>query len=210
MKTKISLIAAIGLFFMINYDAAAQEMKSGIKGGLNVSNLYIDEVNDENARYGLHVGLFTQYPLGDVFAIQPELVYSTKGSRAEYDVLGQEGDVKFNLNYVELPLLAVFKLGESAEIHAGAYLGYLLAANVSTEGDLGDDYQELDRDHFKSFDYGLAGGFALNFNPVTLGLRYNYGLKKLADSNAADAVLGDSKNSVAQIYIALNFAGNQY
>jgi hypothetical protein len=98
----------------------------------------------------------------------------------------------------------VFKLGESAEIHVGPYVSYLLNANISHDGDLGSGVDDLDKDNFKSFDYGLSGGFGLNFGNVQVGARYNYGLAKIADDNDAKTFLGDSKNSVAQLYVALN------
>ena len=177
--------------------------RAGIKAGLNVSNLYIDDLDDENARYGFNVGLFGQVLASETFAIQPELLYSTKGSKAFYEGIVDQ-TVKYNINYLDLPVLAVFKVGESAEIHVGPYASFLLNANISYSGDIisGDD--EIDRDHLKSFDYGLAGGFGLNFGAVQVGARYNYGLAKIADSEAADLVLGDSKNSVAQLYLSLN------
>jgi hypothetical protein len=112
--------------------------------------------------------------------------------------------VKYNLSYLDLPVLAVFKLGESAEIHVGPYVSYLLGANISHDGDLGNGTDEIDRDHLKSFDYGLSGGFGLNFGSIQVGARYNYGLAKLEDSDAAKLLIGDAKNSVAQLYIALN------
>lgn len=203
-KKMLALSGAIALSLGITYNLMAQsEPKMGVKGGLNVSNLYIDDVNDENARFGFNVGLYGQLLSSDVFALQPELLFSTKGSRDEFDGLADE-TVKFNLNYLDLPVLAVFKLGESAEIHAGAYASYLLNANISYEGDLGNGGEDIDRDNFKSYDYGLVGGFGLNFGNLQVGARYNYGFVKLADSDAAELVLGDAKNSVAQIYMAVN------
>ncbi|HMG92873.1 MAG TPA: porin family protein [Chryseolinea sp.] len=179
------------------------QARAGIKGGLNVSNLYIDNLDDENARYGFNVGVFGQVLASETFAIQPELMFSTKGSRAFYGgIIDQE--VKYNLNYLDLPVLAVFKLGESAEIHVGPYASYLLGANISYSGDIANGDDEIDRDHLKSFDYGLVGGFGLNFGAVQVGARYNFGLAKIADSNGAELVLGDSKNSVAQLYLSLN------
>jgi len=179
------------------------QARAGIKGGLNVSNLYIDDLDDENARYGFNVGLFGQVLASETFAIQPELLYSTKGSKAFYEGIVDQ-TVKYNINYLDLPVLAVFKLGESAEIHVGPYASYLLNANISYSGDIINGDDEIDRDHLKSFDYGLVGGFGLNFGAAQVGARYNYGLAKIADSDAAELVLGDSKNSVAQLYISLN------
>lgn len=184
-------------------NAVVAQARAGIKGGLNVSNLYIDDLDDENARYGFNVGLFGQVLATETFAIQPELLYSTKGSKAIYEGIVDQA-VKYNINYLDLPVLAVFKLGESAEIHVGPYAGYLLNANISYSGDIVSGDDQIDRDHLKSFDYGLVGGFGLNFGAIQVGARYNYGLAMIADSDAAELVLGDSKNSVAQLYLSLN------
>lgn len=209
MQSKSKLFITFLLVFVlasVTRVALAQDngLRVGIKGGLNVTNLYVDEVDDENPRYGFHVGVYTQLFESDVFAIQPEVLFSTKGTRTTYDELGFEGDAKFNLNYLDIPVLAVFKLGDAAEIHVGPYFGYLLSANMDVDGDF-DDFEELDRDNFKSWDYGLSAGIGFNVGSVQLGARYNYGLQKIAESDIADEVLGDSKNSNAQLYISFNF-----
>ena len=180
------------------------QMRAGIKGGLNVSNLYVDEVSDENARFGFNLGFYGQILSSDAFAIQPELLFSTKGSEIEYGGSFFDQTVKYNLSYLDLPVLAVFKLGKSAEIHVGPYVGYLLGAKISHEGDLGNGADEIDKDNLKPFDFGLSGGFGLNFGNFQVGARYNYGLAKLADSDIAELVLGDAKNSLAQVYVSLN------
>jgi hypothetical protein len=200
------MLMALGVFVA---QTATAQARAGVKGGLNVSNLYIDDINDENARYGFNVGLYGQLLSSDAFALQPELLYSTKGSKAFYDDGIVTQTVKYNLNYLDLPLLAVIKLGKSAEIHVGPYASYLLNASVSYSGDIINGDDEIGKDHLKSYDYGLAGGFGLNFGMIQVGARYNYGLVKIADSDAARAAIGDSRNSVAQLYISLNLRGDQ-
>lgn len=198
-------ILSVALIFVGNTMAEAQDdARSGIKGGLNLSNLYIDDVEDENVRAGFHAGIYTQLLLAPGFAIQPELLYATKGAKADYNLAGIQGESKFNLNYIDLPVLLTFKLGDAADIHIGPYISYLLGVNTSTDGDLGSSRTELDRDDYEKWDYGLAGGLALNFNPVTIGVRYNYGLNEIADSGEAITQIGDAKNSVAQIFIAFD------
>ncbi len=182
----------------------AQESKVGIKGGVNFSSLYIDEVDDENPRIGFHAGLFSQISLGEFLAIQPEILFTTKGAKGEYDVLFFSGESKFNLNYLEVPVLLVFDVANVFEVHGGAYGAYLTGANISTDGSFGSGSEELDSDNFSKFDYGIAFGFGLNLNEsLQVGARYNAGLKNIADSNAADTFLGDSKNANAQIFVAI-------
>lgn len=200
----LSLFVVIAVLTAAFANDANAQMRAGVKGGLNVSNLYLDDVDDENARYGFNVGVYGQVFSTDVFAIQPELLFSTKGTRAEYGGLIDQ-TVKFNLNYLDLPVLAVFKLGDAAEIHAGPYVSYLLGSNISYSGDLGNGSDEIDRDHLRPFDFGLAAGFGMNFGPMQVGARYNLGLTEIADSDIARQLLGNSKNSVAQLYLAFNF-----
>jgi hypothetical protein len=173
-----------------------------------VSNLYINDVDDENARYGFNIGFFGEVISSEAAALQLELLYSTKGSRAFYDEIGEQ-EIKYNLNYLDLPILAVIKLGETAEIHLGGYASYLLQANISYEGDWANGQDEIDRDRLHSFDYGLIGGVGFNFGSIQVGARYNYGLLKIADDDLSESFIGDSKNSNAQVYIALNLAHNK-
>jgi hypothetical protein len=103
--------------------------------------------------------------------------------------------------------LAVFKLGEVAEIHAGAYWAYLLGASIrNNDNDPDNEFTTQDRDNFDDWDYGLVGGIGFNIGEAAqIGARYNYGLNEIADSRGARRVFGNSKNQVAQIYLAFNF-----
>lgn len=211
-KSKIlSVILIAGVISVLATNlASAQGARAGIKGGMNVSNLYIDDVTDENARFGFNAGLFGQVLSSDAAALQLELLYSTKGARSFYDNGTLNQEIKYNLNYLDLPVLAVIKLGKSAEIHLGGYASYLLNANISYSGDIANGSDQIDKDKLKSYDYGLIGGVAFNFGDIQVGARYNYGLVKIADSDEAQVAIGDSKNSVGQLYIALNLAkGNK-
>lgn len=187
-------------------DPTHPRARAGIKGGLNLSNLFSDEITDEDARIGFHAGVYGQLFVNEGFAVQPELNFSTKGNRVttNFGIIDQE--TKFNISYLDVPVLAVFKLGQVAEIHAGPYWAYLVGANIDTDGDLGDDFQELDRDNFDNWDYGLVGGIGFNLGAVQLGARYNYGLNEIAKSQGAKNLLGNAKNSVGQVYLAFNLA----
>ncbi len=201
--TKILSVILVATLFSLAFHqhVAAQAGRSGIKGGLNMSNLYLDNVTDQNARLGFNIGVFGQLFSTETFALQPELLYSTKGSTAQYGgAINQE--ISYNLNYLDMPVLAVFKLGDFAEIHVGGYASYLLNANISYKGDFANGSDPIDKDNLKSFDYGFSGGLGANFGKAHVGARYNLGLVQIANSNAARALIGDSKNSCTQVYIA--------
>jgi hypothetical protein len=207
--TLILITAIVGLVSQQSFAQTNTNARAGIKGGLNASNLYVDDnVHDENARIGYHFGFYGQPVSSEAAALQIELLFSTKGTTTIYDEPVDQ-EISYNLNYIDLPVMAVFKLGDAVELHAGGYASYLVGANIKYEGDLADGTDEIDRDNLKSYDYGLLAGVGVNFGAVQVGARYNYGLVKIADSDAAEFLIGDSKNSYAQLFLAFNFMHNK-
>lgn len=190
----------------------AQESETGIKGGLNLASLSTEGNNDKNLKLGLHAGVFTKIPVSESFAIQPELLYSGKGIKLNYDESAfADGESKFNLNYIDLPVKLVFNLSEDFEFQFGPYVAYLINANVDTDAQILDAWDidsndELNRDHFRSFDYGLSAGLGFDLDPIIFGLNYNLGLNQVAkDDDVSYDILKDAKNSVIQLYVGMKF-----
>ncbi len=211
---KISTYLFIISFVMSPLLSQAQsgDSRFGVKGGVNLSNFNRGDVGTQNMRIGFNLGLFTELAVGEHFSIQPELLLSTKGNRATYgtddgvlDLVGAEGEVKTNLTYIDIPVLAKVTIGEVLNIHVGPYASYLIGANASTDGDLASGSEDLNRDNFKTWDYGLAAGLGADIDVVTIGARYNLGLVNVAKSTAAEGILDNSKNSVLQVYVAVGF-----
>ena len=214
MKNTINVYSylAIAVFMAIPFVSQAQmdDSRFGIKGGVNFTNFYQSDVGDQNIKTGFNVGLFTELAVAEQFSIQPEVLLTTKGNKTTYgddggvlDFLNADQEVKFNLTYIEIPLLAKLTLGEVLNIHAGPYAGYLIGASSSFDGDLADGYEELNRDDFKTWDYGLAAGLGVDLDAVTIGARYSLGLAKVGESGIWDNVLQDNKNSALQLYVGV-------
>lgn len=202
------LVSAVAISMIAHSNAQAQYAKAGIKGGLNLSNLYVNEANDDKARIGWHAGLYGQLFASEAFAIQPEVNFSTKGTGVtRVDNNNATYKSNFNLSYLDIPVLAVFKLGRAAEIHLGPYWSYLLHAEIrNNDHNPDNEFTTIDRDNFDDWDYGLVGGIGFNLGEgAQLGVRYNYGLNEIADSPGAKRLFGNSKNQVAQLYLAFNF-----
>lgn|SRR5690606_20280781 len=208
---KLNIGLALGFILCALSPAISQDnpTRIGVKGGVNFANFRVDEVADNNLKVGLNLGLFAKLPIGDAFAVQPEILYSSKGSKLTYDNFIQgEGEYRFNLNYIEVPVLAVFSLGEHFNIHAGPYIAYLTSSNIKDMEDDGtiDTIKDIDVDNFNRLDYGLAAGIGIDVNGFIAGVRYNYGLKEVGKSdNVTGELLDDSKNSAATIYIGFGF-----
>lgn len=183
--------------------------KFGIKAGVNLTNMYVQDISDENMKVGLNAGFFAKLPLTRGFSIQPELLYSNKGAKETYNNFIQgSGEYRFNLHYVEMPVLAVINVGKNFNLHAGPYLAYLAAANVKNLNDEDgiEGVDELNAENFNRFDYGVAAGFGIDIDKVTLGARYNYGLREIGKSGSlAGELTKDSKNSAINLYIGFGF-----
>src|SRR5678815_4617194 len=50
--------------------------KFGFKAGINFSNLYNIEVDDNNVRVGFNIGVFSKIPISKGVSLQPELLYT--------------------------------------------------------------------------------------------------------------------------------------
>lgn len=202
----IGLLTASICFFQTAGVNAQNRVRAGLKGGFNASSLFYENANtnDRKERYGFHGGVYAQIPVSSFFAVQPELLYTTKGASANYNVVGFQGRNTFRLNYAELPVLATFKLGNAVELQAGPYAAYLLNSNVSSNGDLGNGIANLNRDAFNKFDYGVAGGLNLFLGKALIGLRYGQGMQKIANTTASRAVLGNARNGVGMVSVGFS------
>ena len=209
-KIKLTIVAVLMGFLAIPaFSQDSNVTRFGVKGGLNFSNFRVDDIEDNNVKAGLNLGLFMKLPISDVVAIQPELLYSSKGSKLRYDnVIQGEGEYRFNMNYVELPIMGVFHIGDVFNIQVGPYLAYLASANIKNmDDDLNiQGVADLNEDNFNRFDYGVAAGIGLDFNGFVVGARYNYGLNEIGESGSLSGQMtNNSKNSVGTVYVGFGF-----
>jgi hypothetical protein len=210
--TMKNIIKAVFLsLILISTSAYGQMSRFGLKGGLNLSNMTVDNSSDKTLKAGFHVGTFGKFEITDVFAIQPEFLYSTKGFTNTYDNILAEGEAKFNLNYLEIPINVVYNLSEDFAFQLGPYIGFLTNANVNTSTEILNFFQidssdDLDTDNFNRLDFGLTAGLSFNLDQIIFGFNYNMGLTKVAKDNMpSQPLLGDARNTVIQIYAGIIF-----
>ena len=203
MKKTILILFLPLLFASIN-TAKAQ---GGLVIGANMSNLYIDNVDDENSKIGINIGLYNRWGApGGAIGVRHELLYSQKGAAATYDnFLQGSGTYRFNLNYVKMPVMLSVKAGP-LDLHAGPYIGLLVSANVKdvdSDGSI-NQISELDRDDFNTVDYGASFGLSLGFTGGHIGLRYNLGMREIGkDGSFAGQATEDAKNSALTLSLGL-------
>jgi hypothetical protein len=154
---KLFLLAIAVIGFSISSNA--QDVKLGFKGGVNFATLNGDDVNDNlDGRTGYHIGAVVQLGLSDMFALQPELIYSAQGV--------EDTDI----DYLNLPVLVKFKFAKLFSVEAGPQFGFTVNDNF----DGGTDPE--------SFDLSAAVGAGVEFGSFFGQLRYNIGFTDIVDN----------------------------
>ncbi|MEQ9298823.1 MAG: porin family protein [Cyclobacteriaceae bacterium] len=194
---KILLVFAIACLPLMS--ASAQGIGIGLKGGLNFANQSIGDVpGDISSRTGFHGGVYAHISLGKL-GIQPEVLYSTIGSK--FDGGGIIDDFENKTAYFTVPLLLRFNIA-FLNIHAGPQFGFLINAETEANG-IAQDVQ----DQYKSGDFSIAAGVGANL-PLNLNVTARY-VAGLSDVNDNLTALGDISNSTFQLSIGYRLIGKE-
>lgn len=205
---KVILTAVAVFVFGFTY---AQKAQFGIKGGLNSSNFSGDtEGIDFKSRIGFNLGAFAAIKLSEKITLQPEISYSTQGAKAvnvtaPYDGTLYTGDVKFNLSYINVPVMIKYYVADKFNLEAGPQIGFLTSAKTSTKLDGFNQTVDQDiKDSFESVDFGLNIGAGYDFTKnISAGIRYNIGLSNIAKTEPGDN--SKIENSVFSLSLGYKF-----
>ena len=195
---KLLIFTIIALFGFV--PANAQDINFGAKAGVNISSINGDEVESFDSRTGFHVGFVAEIVISETFSFQPELLYSAQG--ADYSEDGFEafeGTVK--LDYLNVPLMAKFYVGEGFSLEAGPQIGLLLSAT----DDYGDGEEDI-KEYVKGTDFGVNLGVGYKMEGgLNFSARYNLGLSNDLDVDDFEAEGAEYKNSVIQVSVGYFF-----
>lgn len=195
MKKLMTLVTLIG---MIAVAQAQQEIRFGIKGGLNIASISGEDLENTDARTSFHGGVMVEIPISEKFSFQPEYLYSSIGIKEN------DENAELKLNYLTLPLMAKYYVADKFSLEVGPQIGLLLSADAKVEGEGEGDVEEL----FKNFDAAINFGVGYKLdNGLNFGARYNLGIMKIFDSNDYLDEMEEIKayNSVFQISIGYFF-----
>ena len=189
----------------------AQQAEFGIKGGLNSSDFSGDtEGMDFKPRVGFNIGAFAAIKLSEKVTLQPEILYSTQGAKAENvnaDVNGVNytADIDFNLSYITVPVMFKYYVADKFNLEAGPQIGFLTSAETSTKVDGFNQTVDQDaKDYFESVDFGFNVGAGYDFtDKIFAGIRYNIGLSNVLKTQEGDN--SESQNSVFSLSVGYKF-----
>jgi hypothetical protein len=155
-------ILALGLFGATA--ANAQDIRLGVKAGLNLPNIIKDDGNNNfstKVNPGFNAGVTLDIPLTSGIAFTPELLFASKGYKAN-TVLGEFTQTTY---FVDVPILASIKVaGSGLNLVVGPQVSFLTSTKNKFENGFGTVESEYNEDSDK-FRKSLLGG--------VIGLRYD-------------------------------------
>ena len=224
---KLKLLGVLCLL-TVTIVASAQKSKVYVKGGVNFANVTVSNdgnIDDTKNLTSFHVGLLADVPFNDYLALQPSLLFTGKGAKAQS---GSTSDAtyyraKSNPLYVELPVNLIVKIPlsdatdpEDSKLFfgAGPYIAMGVGGKNKVEGKLAgvsfDDESSIDFSNddpatgaeegagfgiMRRFDYGVNATAGFQFNKFIVSANYGIGLAKL-QSGANNSENDNNKHRV--------------
>lgn len=218
----------VALLLVGGLSASAEvTLTAGTKAGMNIANSVGDDAADEESRTGLVGGGFLSINFSKWFAIQPELLFSQKGSKStatrvfvvtdgiNEDTVTQQGTFTSKLNYVEIPLLLRFNYVNESDIvpslYAGPALAFRASPSIEFEGTVTDSTGTWDfvsdenaADIIESTDIGFVFGAMVGIESgdglVFAEVRYTRGFSSYDATGNYDL-----KNSAISVMLGVLF-----
>lgn len=185
----LTLVAAAAV--QAQKTAAGKKLNWGIKTGINVSNLRVENGINSDWKTGLAIGTFFRINAGKKFQIQPEFLYSSMGG----EVSDGNGTGKIRLNYFSIPVLAKYQWKNKLAIIAGPQIDMLIQAKRKSSTDqlskVTANYKESSFNVTAGFEYWPSNCFGFS-------TRYIYGLNNV---NAVGTT--EMKNQGIQLMAAI-------
>ena len=179
---KIMMMAAM---MLLSVGAFAQNEVGQLtlqpKAGINIANMTGDL--DTKAKIGLVAGVEAEYGIAENFGIAFGALYSMEGFKGNAIAFGGTGasaymidDVKYNLDYINIPILAQFYPVKGLAIKAGVQPAFNVRHKTSSDNDAAD---KKDIENIKSFNFSIPVGLSYEISDFVIDARYNIGVTTL-------------------------------
>jgi hypothetical protein len=180
MKTKLSVLLA----FVLLAQAAMAQLNLGIKAGTNISKIEGKSFKDEFS-YGYLLGGYAEIGLGGKLSIQPEVLFNQYQTKVDttFSAIYENalhdataGEVK--LNYLSIPVVLNYKLGNVLSLQAGPQFGILMSQDKTL--------LENGKSAFQNGDFSMLGGAQISISKLRFTGRYAVGLNNINDIDNKD------------------------
>lgn len=173
------ILTAIAVMAM-TASSFSQGVHIGIKGGANLFDVYNDNGVNYDYKFGFYAGVLTHIHVTKHFAIQPEVLFSRQGAKFDYVNGNTNVYSRLNLDYINVPVLFQYMVGNGLRLEAGPQIGFLTHSAVRN----GDNYYS-NTGTFNTVDFAGAVGISYVSKPgLGIDARYVHGFVDITDGGA--------------------------
>ena len=163
MKKLFMIVAMMVATLSVSAQEAGQMFIKPMAGG--IFSTLVGDVDDVKGKIGLVGGAEFGYNINETFGITAGLLYTMQGCK-DKDV-----DANFNLDYINVPVLANVYVAPGLALKAGPQIGFLTRAKL-------DDVDM--KDVCNTIDFSIPVGVSYEINDFVIDFRYNIGITNIA------------------------------
>jgi hypothetical protein len=174
----------------------------GVEGGLNIANT----VSSYNTGYstssilGFNVGLTADIPLAYPLSFEPEVLFSQQG----YQANTTDGTLTQRNNYIDIPLLAKFRLVRGFNFLIGPQINIPLTSTTAFDNGFNVSSESYYTNNNNNSYIAGALGFSIDLNP-NVDIHARYLIDLTSNTQDANSPIADYRNQVWQFGIGIKF-----
>ncbi len=219
---KVTTLTTVAVLFL--YLQASAQLKIGVKGGLNLSDLFVPSDLEEiispppthidahpspGQMSYFHAGITTNQRIGKHWAASADLIFSIKGfqNNVPFNTLDPSDEFVLSLHYLALPIMFYYVPDEKIQLGAGLEAGY----QIDAVGKINNERTDFTSLYDKNLEFSLNAGFRfLVTERFFVDGRYQWGLTSISDITLTDQdgeplESGSLKNRVIQLSLGYFF-----
>ena len=214
VQTIVNAQAAL-IVLLVGDKVATEKFHLSVDAGLNIASL--PGLKNQQATHGLYFGLGTFIKLNEKWALTPEFKpLSPRGANQvvplrDYATSLSSATYRFELNYIDVPLLVQYKLSEKLFASAGPQISFLTSATQIASGNIpagtAVEIKEKMKSNFSAtyFSFPIEAGYHLSDarkgKGMDVKIRYAVGLSNMI----AATNYGSSNGSTFQVFLSFPF-----
>ena len=189
---------------------AQAQFHIGTKAGDNFSN-YVGDNAPHKMNVNYHVGGFVEFGVLGILSVAPEVMFSAQGGTEKVpelhggDVVYKNAKIKWNTNYVNIPVMLKLNLLGKFSLDFGPQFGFNVTSKCKTEIENFEGQSYDYKDQTNKFDLALGVGATYNINRfIFVQGRYMMSVTKSYKSNVLGVTLPvDARNGVLQLSVGV-------
>ena len=188
----------VASFVMLCLGANAQQAKGTLtyqpKFGLNIARF--TDAEGTTPRFGLTAGSEFEYQITEKFSAAVGVLYSMQGARESVTTEYDRFDVKYMLDYINIPIVANVYVYKGLAVKFGVQPGLNISSKYTTS--YGNSSYSIS--NIRTFDLAIPVGFSYETKSrIVFDARFNIGVTKVIEDL-------ETRNCVAQLTIGYKFS----